>query len=395
MVIEKKWRSGEVPTVSKYKVQFDDAALLDLRERLLRARWPDDVAGGEWRYGTSVDYLKDLIEYWIDEYDWRRQERLLNEFDHYRALSCGVNLHFIHSRGKSGRPTPLLLLHGWPSSVWEFRKILPMLTDPRRFGAPDTNDFTVVVPSLPGYGFSGQPGARYGIERIADILSDLMTDQLGYDRFGIVGGDWGAYIGARLAHTRPRNVLGLHLNMLPKGEVASWRANPTDDQRAYLAALDTWKQQEGGYSAIQATRPQTVAFGLTDSPVGLAAWIIEKFHAWSDCAGDIESRFSKDDLLTTVMIYWLTGTIGSSFWPYVSRHQGEWSVYDLAARGRRIETPTAFIDFPAENLHPPRSIGETIFNIRQWTTTTSGGHFPALEEPATLISSIRAFFRSL
>jgi microsomal epoxide hydrolase len=273
-----------------------------------------------------------------------------------------------------------LLSHGWPSTIWEFHKLIPMLTDPARFGGDEADAFTVVAPSLPGYGFSfkaGQP--RFGVDQIADVFADLMTDVLGYQRFAAAGGDWGSFITTRLAYAYPERLHGIHLSLM----------RPTTDDQDYQRQLQHWVREESGYSAIQGTRPQTLAYGLTDSPAGLAAWIVEKFRTWSDCHGDVESRFTRDELLVNPTIYWVTGAIGSSFWPYYARQHGGWSASE------RIEVPTAYALFPREILRPPREAVEKLFDLRRFTRMPAGGHFAAMEEPALLAEDLRAHFRAL
>jgi len=317
--------------------------------------------------------------------------RQLNRFPQFTVPIGGIELHFIHAPGIGPKPLPLLLCHGWPGSVWEFHRIIPMLVDPARFGADPADAFTVVAPSLPGYGFSFRPGqARFGIVEIADVFAALMYDVLGYARFGAQGGDWGAFVVSRLGLAYPDRLAGIHLNLLPLRREPSSSPNPTDEERRYEEELRRWLRDETGYQWIQGTKPQTLAYGLSDSPVGLAAWIVEKFRAWSDCGGDVERRFSKDVLLTNVMIYWITGAINASFWPYYSRYHQPWPFGD-----ERIAVPTAYADFPREILHPPRAAAERVFNLRRWSTMPAGGHFPALEEPEALAADLRAFFREL
>jgi len=301
-------------------------------------------------------------------------------------------VHFIHEEGRGPAPLPLILSHGWPGSVWEFHKIIPMLTDPARFGGDARDAFTVVAPSLPGYGFSFAPGqARFGITEIADAWAQLMTDVLGYGRFAAQGGDWGGFITSRLGAAYPERLAGIHVNLLSLRRDLPRPEKPTPEERVYLDQLGAWLREETGYQWIQGTKPQTLAYGLTDSPAGLAAWIVEKFRTWSDCGGDVERRFSKDELLTNVMLYWVTGAIGSSFWPYYARYHAPWPIAD----GQRIEVPTAYADFPKEIIRPPRSWAERVYNIKRWTVMPSGGHFAALEEPTLLAEDIRAFFRDM
>ena len=290
------------------------------------------------------------------------------------------------------RPLPLLLSHGWPGSVWEFHKIIPLLTDPGRFGGDPADAFTVVAPSLPGYGFSFRPGQpRFGVVEIADAFATLMTDVLGYERFGAQGGDWGAFVTARLGHAYPDRLAGIHLNLLTLRRDIKPPERPTPEEQQYLKDLGHWLREEAGYQWIQGTKPQTLAYGLTDSPVGLAAWIVEKFKTWSDCGGDVERRFTKDELLTNVMLYWVTGAIGSSFWPYYARYHSDWPIPD----GVRVEVPMGHAAFPREIVRPPRAWAERVFDVRRWTAMPAGGHFAALEEPQALAEEVRAFFRDL
>jgi len=375
-----------------FRVQVGEEVLADLRQRLGRVRWPDEAPGPAWGYGTGLAYMKELVAYWQERYDWRRHEAALNQFRQCTAPVAGITLHFIHEEGRGPRPLPLLLSHGWPGSVWEFHRIIPLLTDPARFGGDPADSFTVVAPSLPGYGFSFAPGQpRFGIVEIADAFASLMTEVLGYRRFAAQGGDWGGFVTSRLGAAYPERLAGIHVNLLAVKREVLRDSAPSEEERAYFDELRRWLNEETGYQWIQGTRPQTLAYGLTDSPVGLAAWIIEKFRAWSDCGGDVERRFSKDVLLTNIMIYWITGAINSSFWPYYARFHQPWPIPD----GQRIEVPTAYAAFPKEIVRPPRSLAERMYNIRRWTAMPAGGHFAALEEPEALAADIRAFFRDL
>jgi len=378
-----------------YRVDVPEQVLTDLKQRLARTRWPDEVPGAGWDYGTDLTYLKELVDYWQERYDWRRHEALLNGLAQFTIPIAGITLHFIHQRGVGPNPLPLLLSHGWPGSVWEFYQLIPLLTDPGRFGGDPADAFTVVAPSLPGYAFSFQPNQpRLGIAQMADLFAELMTE-LGYPRFAAAGGDWGASITSRLAFAHPDRLYGVHLTMLSVRPTGPMPAATTDEERRYLAEQEEWQREGIGYQWIQGTRPQTLAYALTDSPVGLAAWIVEKLRAWSDCHGQIESRFTKDELLTNVMLYWVTGCIGASFWPYYTRRHGEWSPSELIGTGRRIEVPTAYAAFPREITRPPRSWAERVYNIVRWTPLTAGGHFAALEEPHALASDLQEFFRQL
>ena len=287
---------------------------------------------------------------------------------------------------------PLLLSHGWPGSVWEFNQLIPRLTDPARFGADPADSFTVVAPSLPGYGFSFRPGQpRFGAPEIAGVFAALMTDVLGYPKFGAQGGDWGSFVSARLAADHPDRLIGIHLNLMPlRRDIPRDAGARSPEEAAYLAELDEWLKEETGYQWIQGTRPQTLAYGLTDSPAGLAGWIVEKLRRWTDCGGDVETSLSRDDILTMLTIYWATGTINASFWPYYDRMHRGWPL-----PAGRIDVPTGYAEFPREILHPPRAWAERAFDIRRWTRMPRGGHFAALEAPDLLAEDVRAFFRPL
>jgi microsomal epoxide hydrolase len=376
-----------------FTLQVSNEALSDLRERLGRTRFPDQAPGEPWAYGTDVAYLKELVKYWRDHLDWRAQEARLNNFPQYRVHLHGIDLHFLHVQGRGPNPHPLLLSHGWPGSVFEFLELIPRLTDPARFGGDPADAFTVIVPSLPGYGLSFTPGQpRFGIEQMADCFAELMTDVLGYARFGAQGGDWGSFITARLGYAYPERLSGIHLNMMPVRRDPAMLSNPTPEESRYAEELKVWLKEETGYQWIQGTRPQTLAFALTDSPAGLAAWIVEKFRAWSDCGGDVEAAFSPDHLLANISLYWFTGAIGSSFWPYYARMHGPWPI----PAGSTVDVPTGYSEFPREILRPPRSIAARTFtNIQRWSVMSRGGHFAAMEQPEALAHEIRELFRPL
>jgi pimeloyl-ACP methyl ester carboxylesterase len=368
--------------------------LTDLHARLSRVRWPDEAPNSmAWQYGTDLSYLRNLVAYWRDGYDWRSQEARLNAFPQYTVAIAGIDLHFIHVPGVGPSPTPLLLSHGWPGSVLEFHKLIPLLTDPARHGGDAADAFTVVAPSLPGYTLSFKPGqARFSQAAIADVFAELMVDVLGYNRFGAQGGDWGSFISSALGLNHAEHVVGIHLNLLPLRRDGQPPQGDDPEMVAWRAELDNWLREETGYSSIQGTKPQTLAYALTDSPVGLAAWILEKFWRWSDCGGNLDSTYTRDELLTNIMLYWVTGAIGSSFWPYYARQHDGW----LLPGPRKVEIPTGYCGFPRDILHPPRKLAEQAFgNIQRWTVQPRGGHFAALEEPQALAEDIREFFRPL
>jgi pimeloyl-ACP methyl ester carboxylesterase len=379
--------------IEPFTIAVPDDVLADLRERLARTRFPDEVADSGWDYGTNLAYLKNLVEYWRTRYDWRTHERELNRFAHFRAQVDGIKIHFIHEKGLGPNPKPLLMLHGWPGSIYEFRRIIPMLTDPAAHGGDASDSFTIIAPSLPGYGFSDHPTRRaMNIPAMAEVFFKLMTDVLGYSRFAVQGGDWGAAIASRIGEAYPATLYGIHINMIGAAPAEGrGAANLTAAEQAFLAEVEKFRREETGYQWIQGTKPQTLAYGLNDSPAGLAAWIAEKFRTWSDCGGDVERYFSKDELLTNITIYWVTQTINSSTRLYYESRHHPWRLKP----GTRIEAPTAVAVFPGELVRPPREWAERAYNIRRWTAMPRGGHFAAMEEPALLAADIRAFFRAL
>ena len=379
-------------TPKPFTIEVPDELLEDLNRRLAMVKWPDEIPDTSWRYGTNLSYLKELVAYWHGGYDWRTQERLLNRLSQFKTQIADIELHYICQPGVGPNPLPLLISHGWPGSIAEFSKIIGPLTDPARHGGDAHDAFTVVAPSLPGYGFSHVSGQRrLDIRKIADLFKKLMTDVLGFERFVAHGGDWGAFITACLGYVYPAKLRGIHLTMLPVAPHPGDRTQLTNAEKAFLKEAEIFQKEESGYQFIQGTKPQTLAYGLSDSPVGLAAWITEKFHSWSDCKAKIQTRITKDDLLTNIMIYWVTNTINSSFYLYYMLHHNPWRV----KRGDRITVPTAFASFPGEIFRPPREWAERVFNITRWTKMPSGGHFAALEDPHRLVEDIRSSFRHL
>ncbi|WP_375458105.1 epoxide hydrolase family protein [uncultured Enterovirga sp.] len=384
---------GTTPEPQPFTLHVPDEDLADLRERLARTRFPDQAPGEPWAYGTDVAYLRDLVGYWRDGFDWRKAEARLNAWPQFRVPLGGIDLHYLHVEGRGPDPCPLLLSHGWPGSVFEFLEIIPRLTDPARYGGDPADAFTVIAPSLPGFGLSFRPGQpRFGAEEMADLFAILMGDVLGYRRFAAQGGDWGSFITSRLGYRYPERLLGIHMNLMPLRRDPQAVADPTPEEARYFGELTRWTKEETGYQWIQGTRPQTLSFAMTDSPAGLAAWIVEKFRAWSDCGGDVESVFSRDEILSNISLYWFTGAIGSSFWPYYARMHGPWPVPD----GATVDVPTGYCQFPTEILRPPRSLAaRTYTDIRRWSVMERGGHFAAMEQPEALADEIRAFFRPL
>ena len=382
--------------VTPFKVQVSDATLEDLRERLTRTRWPDEISGSEWGYGSDLAYVKELVDYWLTRFDWRAQEAFINSFAHFRTTVDGLGIHFIHERGKGPDPLPLIVTHGWPSTFFEMLKIIPRLTDPAAYGGDPADSFDVIVPSMPGYGFSDpsqEPGMN--ISRISDLWAKLMTENLGYQRFGAQGGDWGASITARLGFAYPEQVAGIHVTAVSSASISpdlgAGTRELSDPELALLEEREQWRLAEGGYSHIQGTKPQTLSYGLNDSPTGLAAWIVEKFRTWSDCAGDVESRFTKEELLSNITLYWATQSIGSSTRLYYESQHNPWTFQP----GESIRVPCAVALFPADLSHPPREWAERSYNVQRWTEMPRGGHFAALEEPDLLAQDMREFFRAL
>ena len=369
-----------------------DPVLHDLRHRLATARISPQLDGAGWDYGTERSFLVDLVTYWRDEYDWRRFERRLNAVPQFRVEIDGATHHFLHRCSPEPGALPLLVTHGWPGSVAEFLDVIAPLSDPRAHGGAPEDAFHVVCPSIPGFGFSGPTRERgWSARRVADSFVELMH-RIGYERFGMQAGDFGSTISALLARDHPERVVGLHLNrvgVLPPTD-APERPLTWDEERG-LADRARYVHDESGYAKIQSTRPQTIGYALDDSPVGLAAWIVEKFRAWSDCDGDILRRFSMDQLLDNIMIYWITGTAHSSGRLY----------FETERDGPRlrpddfIAVPTAVACFPHEIIRVPRSWAARHFDIVQWTQMPRGGHFAAMEEPELLVDDVRAFFRGL
>jgi microsomal epoxide hydrolase len=378
--------------IEPFKIEVPDEVLRDLRERLERTRFPDEVPNTGWEYGANLGYIKELVEHWRTRYDWRKHEAEINRLAHFKTSIDDLDIHFIHEKGRGPNPKPLLLSHGWPGSIYEFMQIIPMLTDPGAYGGDPNQSFTVVAPSLPGYGFSGHSRTRaMNIQAIAEIFHKLMTDVLGYQRYCAQGGDWGSAITSRLGEVHGDSLYGIHVNLVFVGGHTRHGDNLTPDEKVFLADMDHFRREETGYQWIQGTKPQTLAYGLNDSPAGLAAWIAEKFRTWMDCGGDIERRLTKDQLLTNIMIYWITQSINSSTRLYYESRHHPWRP-DPA---KRIETPTAAAIFPGEILKPPREWAESAFNIKRWTMMPSGGHFAAMEEPKLLADDIRAFFSAM
>ncbi len=377
-----------VSGVEPFEIAVPDEVLEDLHRRLAQTRWPDAVDAAGWDYGTDLDYARELCGYWRDHFDWRAQEKALNALPQYRTQIDGLGVHFVHVKGRGPEPMPIVLTHGWPSSFYEMHKVIGPLSDPAAYGGDPADAFDVVVPSLPGYGFSDRPSQRgFDTNRISDMWARLMVDILGYERFGAQGGDWGAAVNTGLGLRHADRLIGLHYNMLvPPIDEASL----TPDQRVWWEEVKAYRAKEWGYVQLQSTKPQSLSFGLNDSPSGLTAWIIEKWRRWSDCDGNIESAYSKDELLTNIMIYWITNTIGSSLRLYFETFGP--MTGPPAYSG--VDVPTGVAAFNEVN-RPPRELCEPHFDIRRFTVMDRGGHFPAMENPDGLVREVRAFFRTL
>ena len=379
--------------VEPFRISVSDGVLADLRERLARTRFPDEIADSAWTYGTNLAYAKELVAYWRDRYDWRRHEAALNAFPQFRARVGDLGIHFIHVKGKGPKPFPLVVTHGWPGSVAEFVKIIGPLTDPAAHGGDPADAFDVVCPSMPGYGFSDHARAPgMDAERIAALWAELMPG-LGYTRFGAQGGDWGSMVSTYLGANHANVVAGVHLNMVVAFPPDP--ANPLDgltqDEVVDMMPMQHFLEEETGYQRIQGTKPQTLGYALNDSPAGLAAWIVEKFRTWSDCDGDVERRFTKDELLTNIMLYWVPETATSSARLYYEMvHAGK-----FPPQGFRVNVPVGCAIFPKELFRPPRSWVEKLYHVARWTRFPAGGHFAAMEEPAALVDDVRAFFRAV
>lgn len=387
-----------------FRVSVPDAELAYLRRRLLDTRWPSRVEGAGWGYGIDDEYLRSLVGYWADEFDWRAQEAALNAWPQVRCTVGGHAVHAVHVPGRGPSPLPLVLSHGWPSSIVEWRDVIGPLTDPAAYGGDPADAFTVVAPSLPGYGFSQIP-VEPGMSprRIAAMWAQLMA-ALGYERFAAHGCDWGSYVTALLGLDHPGRVVGVHMGMVSLS--GATRQPATEEDEAYRERVRRWRGQEQGYVAIQSTKPQTLAYGLTDSPAGLAAWIAEKWSAWTDCGGRLDEVIPRDVLLTNIAIYWFTNTINSASRLYKESKDAPVRL----APGQRVEVPCGFLletspqargEAPAATASaarigaPPRARAEAAFNVRRWTPVTRGGHFPALEIPGVFVDEVRAFFRPL
>lgn len=363
--------------IRPFRIEVPDSDLDDLRRRLERTRWPDRECVGDWTQGVPLDYTRELADYWASGYDWRTRESQLNRFEQYVTEIDGLDIHFIHRPCADPDALPLLMTHGWPGSVAEFGKVID----------PLSRDFHVVCPTLPGYGFSGKPSATgWGVPAIAKAWDTLMR-RLGYDRYGAQGGDWGAVVTTQLGRDAADNgCVAIHLNM-PLAPPPGRLEQPTDAEKAAMKAFTYYQRWDSGYSKQQSTRPQTLGYGLADSPVGQLAWIVEKFWAWTDCDGHPENALTRDEMLDDVMLYWLTNSGASSARLY-------WESFNAPNAVERVEVPTGVARFPKEILAPPRSWCERVYAITHWTDMPRGGHFAAFEQPELFVADVRRFFAS-
>lgn len=375
-----------------FRIAIDEEVLVDLRARISRTRWPDQIAGIGWAQGTELSALREVLEHWGARFDWRVHERALNRFAHFRTRIQGLGVHFIYERGRGPRPLPLVLTHGWPSSFVEMTRIVPLLTDPAAHGASAEDAFDVVVPSLPGMGFSERPHSTGMTKsRIVQLWHELMTGVLGYSQYGARGGDIGAGVTSWLGFDHPEHVVGIHVSDVLQPFVGVGAGALSEAERSFVETEARWTEHEGAYDHVQRTKPQTLVYGLTDSPAGLAAWIVEKLRSWSDCGGELSRRFSLDDVATLLTLYWATATIGSANRLYYDR--------DTPPRrlgpGERVQIPTAVALFPGDIDQPPREWAERAYDLRRFTRMPRGGHFAAFEEPELLAADLRDFFRPL
>jgi pimeloyl-ACP methyl ester carboxylesterase len=380
-----------------FEIDVADEALDDLAVRLRRTRFADDFGNDDWTFGVPREYLGEIVGHWLERFDWREQERAMNGFANYRVDLDGIPIHFVHERGRGPAPMPLILTHGWPWTFWDYEHLIGPLSDPSRFGGDADDAFDVIVPSLPGTAFSSPLRTTgIGVTATADLWVRLMRDVLGYDRFAAGGGDSGAFVSVRLGHAHAAHVIGVHLNFPATVSMAALGTiRPEDysaEEREWLTD-DVRARGTSAHMAVHIEDPQTLAWAMNDSPAGLAAWLVERRRNWSDCAGDVERSFTKDQLLTAVSLYWLTGTFHTSVRFYAESFREPWPlVHDHEPP---VEVPTAVAVFPRELVRVPRRFMERQVNLARWTLMPRGGHFAPSEEPELMVEDLRAFFREL
>lgn len=372
--------------IEPYKIEVEDEVLADLRGRLGATRFDTGLGGGSWEMGADAEYIRELCGAWR-EFDWRAVETELNGLGNFRAEVDGTGIHFLHKRGEGANAVPLLLLHGWPDSYLRFVKLLPLLT------GGGARNFDVVIPSLPGFGFSGRPAGKGASFGVGQVMHRLMTEGLGYERYAISGGDIGGRVGDWMAQDHSNALIGLHMTDVPFFRALAKPGEMSAAEAAYFEQVEDWRQREGAYAALQGTKPATLALGLLDSPSGLAAWIVEKLRSWSDCGGDVERRFTRQEILTHLTLYWVTKTIGSSFLPYFDTRSAD-AQAEMTRRSRlRVEVPTAFSLFAKDLVAPPREWAERFYDVRRWSRLERGGHFAAFEEPEMYAEELRGFLQ--
>ena len=378
--------------IQPFSINVPDRIISDIRRRVVDFPWHEMPEDGGWAYGTNLDYMKELCAYWVEQFDWRKQETIINSFSQFTAKVDELDVHFIHERGSGSAPLALIISHGWPGSIIEFLDMIDPLAHPERYGGNIEDGFDVIVPSLPGFGFSGKPPRPYGPRRMASIFDKLMTEVLGYGNYIAQGGDWGGAISSWLGYEHAPACCAIHLNIMTMRHVDGPKGA---EEKEWADKFEKEQELENGYRTQQATKPQTLSYAMMDSPVGVAAWIVEKFHSWSDTKGDdIESAHTKDALLANIMIYLITRTFNTASWIYYGRREEGGRI--LSRDRKRVEVPTGCALFPAEMLSwPPRSYVDRVYNVTHWTKMPRGGHFGAMEQPDLLIEDIRAFARSL
>ena len=381
------YREKEMSEITPFTISTPEEQLTDLRNRINNTRWAEEECVDDWSQGIPLTYVREIADYWANQYDWRKSEQYLNTFDHFQTNIDDLAIHFIHQKSPHPDAYPLIITHGWPGSIVEFHKVIQPLVDPTKHGGKAEDAFHVVCPSLPGYGFSGKPSqSGWGVEKIAETWDQLMV-RLGYENYGAQGGDWGAavttQIGRNIGHCD-----AIHINMPIGRPTPESLQDPTDEEKSALEGLTYYQEWDSGYSKQQSTRPQTLGYGLVDSPVGQMAWIIEKFWSWMDCDGHPENTLTRDELLDNVMLYWLTASGASSARLY-------WESFGSFGGGDKVELPTGVASFPKEIIRSPRRWCEESYNITHWTTMPKGGHFGAFEQPELFINDLRIFFKTI
>ncbi|MDC3081371.1 epoxide hydrolase [Paracoccaceae bacterium] len=378
--------------INAFEINFSDVEIQNVKTKVASFPWHEMPKDGGWSFGANIDYMKNLADYWTKEYDWKSQEVRLNQFPNYKTKVDDLDIHFIIKKSSSPKAIPLILIHGWPGSIVEFLEIIDPLCEPEKYGNNNEVCFDIIAPSIPGFAFSGKPENPIGPRRIASIFNKLMTENLGYEKYVAQGGDWGSAISTWLGFDHSKNCKGIHINMLPARHIDGPK---TEEEKSWDRQFSKDYVSQSGYFAIQSTKPQTLSYAMMDSPVGVAAWIIEKFYHWSDLEDrSLELTYQKDDLLTNIMIYILTKSFNTSSWIYYGRAKEGGRI--LSQDGRRVEVPTGCAVYPKEFLTwPPKSYVERLFNLVHWTEMKNGGHFAALEQPSSLIKDIQGFCKKV